>query len=497
MEHLDYRKHDAVSLAQLVRDGEITPAELLDAALDRAHAVNGKLNAITRYFTEIARERANGELSGPLAGVPFLLKDLGQEWAGTVSSAGSRALRNVTSAETAEVVQRWLDAGLVVFGRTNSPEFGIKPVTEPEAFGPTRNPWDLSRSPGGSSGGSAAAVAAGIVPVAAASDGGGSIRIPASWCGLFGLKPGRGLVPSGPLVSEQFHGAAVDGVISRTVRDSAAALDCLVGPDPTAPYHRAAPERSFSAEVGREPGRLRIGFSADSAFGEPHPEARAGLSATAELLESLGHHVESVACPVDTAELAADFLRAWMVKTAANLEEVRRTTGAPPESFEVDTRLLAAVGRHVSGPEYVSVLDRWHEHTRRLAEFHSRYDLLLTPTTATPPPRVGQLGVAAPVRAAGKAALTLRLSALLHWTGVVEQQARNNLKYVPYTQLANLTGRPAMTVPLHWTGDGLPIGMQFVAPLGGEGMLFRLAAQLEQARPWSDRYPDIPVRSAA
>src|SRR5690606_8594314 len=267
VEHLDYRKHDAVSLAQLVRDGEITPAELLDAALDRAHAVNGKLNAITRYFTEIARERANGELSGPLAGVPFLLKDLVQE----------------------------LAAGSLLFGHANSPEFGIKPVSGPEAVGPTHSPSDLSRSPGGSSGGSAAAVAAGIVPVAAASDGGGSIRIPASWCGLVGLKPGRGLVPSGPLVSEQFHGAAVDGVISRTGRDSAAALDCLVGPDPTAPYHRAAPERSFSAEVGREPGRLRIGFSADSAFGEPHPEARAGLSATAELLESLGHHVESVA----------------------------------------------------------------------------------------------------------------------------------------------------------------------------------------------------------
>ncbi|MFR9728816.1 amidase [Saccharopolyspora sp. MS10] len=491
MEYAEYRGRDGTGLAELIRSGEVSAAEVLEAALRRADQVGPRLNAITRRLDERARERVRENPSGPLGGVPFLLKDLHQELAGVPSSCGSASLRDLPEPQTAEVVRRWEAAGLVVFGRTNTPEFGGKAITEPDAFGPARNPWALDRTPGGSSGGSAAAVAAGVVPLAAASDGGGSIRIPAACCGLFGLKAGRGLVPAGPRRAEGFHGAAVDGVLSRTVRDGAAGLDALVGPCPAGPYAAAAPERPFAEEIGREPGTLRIGFSAASALGDPHPEAVAAMTSAAELLAGLGHEVEEAPAPVDLGALSEDFLRSWSVKLAADLAEARGRTGAGPGEFELDTRLLAAVGRSTSGPEYVALLNSWHAHAVRLAEFHSRYDLLLTPTLASPPVRVGELTTPAPMRALGRLVLALRGGGLLRRSGVVDRIARENLRHVPYTQLANLTGRPAMSVPLHRTADGLPLGVQFVAPLAGEGLLFRLAAQLERAAPWSALEPPL------
>ncbi|RCW40473.1 amidase [Halopolyspora algeriensis] len=491
MEYSEYRKHDGVALAERIRSGEVSAGEVLEAAIARAEVVNDRINALTRTCYDEARKQAAEELSGPLAGVPFLLKDLHQEYAGAFSTAGSQALQGVPAPETAEVVRRWTEAGLVVFGRTNTPEFGAKPITEPLVSGAARNPWNLAHTPGGSSGGAAAAVASGIVPVAGASDGGGSIRIPAACCGLFGLKPGRGLVPAGPERAENFHGASLDGVISRSVRDSAAALDVLIGPDPEGPYQAGVPEREFTQELSREPGTLRIGFSAESALGDPHPHAVAALTDAAELLESLGHEVEEVSSPVDLAALAVDFLEAWSVKLASAMNEAIRRTGASESSFELDTRLLAAVGRTFSGPEYSAVLDRWHGHTRRLAEFHRQYDLLLTPSLAGPPVRIGELETPGLLQEAGKLALRLRLAPVLRATGVVDRVARDNLRHVPYTQLANITGRPAMSVPLYWDPEGLPLGVQFVAPLGGEGMLFRLAAQLEQARAWADHEPPL------
>ena len=491
MDHEQYREHDAVALAELVRGGQVGAGELLEAALARAESVNGRINAISEPMPGAGRDLAAAAPSGPLSGVPFLLKDLGHEWAGSTCNYGSRALRGSRNTETGEVVRRWLDAGLVVFGRTNAPELGIKPVTEPAAFGPTRNPWDLARTAGGSSGGAAAAVASGIVPMAGASDGGGSIRIPAACCGLFGLKPGRGLVPAGPAQSESFYGAALDGILSRSVRDGAAGLDALVGHDPAGPYPSARPERSFTSEVERDPRPLRIGFSASSALGDPHPEAVAAMTGAAELLESLGHHVEQVPMPADLDGLAIDFLQAWSVKVAAQIDQARSARGARPREFELDTRLLAAGGRAVRGPEHVVTVERWHEHTRRLAAFHAEYDLLLTPSLAAPPVRVGELETPLAKRAAGRAVLALRMGKLLRTTGLVDDVARENLKHVPYTQLANLTGRPAMSVPLHWTAGGLPLGVQFVGPLAGEGTLFSLAAQLERARPWADRRPPL------
>jgi Asp-tRNA(Asn)/Glu-tRNA(Gln) amidotransferase A subunit family amidase len=429
----------------------------------------------------------------PFDGVPFLVKDLHQDIRGVPTSSGSRALKDVAATETATVVDRFVEAGLVVFGRTSSPEFGAKGVTEPHAFGATRNPWDLDHTPGGSSGGSAAAVAAGVVPAAAASDGGGSIRIPASACGLFGLKSSRGLVPHGPAHGEPMGGIATDGVVSRSVRDSAALLDVLAGPTDVSPYLPGGlPAEGFAAQLEREPGRLRIGMTSDSAINaDPHPEARAAVRRAADLLSDLGHDVVEVAMPVDDARLAQDFLTAWFVHAAVSVAEAREASGAGESSFEPDTRVMAALGRATSAVDYVRAVDGRHAHVRRLAAFHATYDLLLTPTTATPPPRIGALDVPGPVALAQKLLLTARASGVLRFTPIVDQMIHENLGWVPYTQLANLTGRPAMSVPLHWTPEGLPMGVQLVGALGSDGVLLQLAAQLERAAPWWDRRPPL------
>jgi Asp-tRNA(Asn)/Glu-tRNA(Gln) amidotransferase A subunit family amidase len=486
----DYGAHDAVGLAALVRKGEVTPAELLEAARRRRDEVNPRINAVV---ADVDPPLQSTSTDGPFTGVPFLLKDLAQYVAGHPSSDGSRALTGVPRPETATVVSRWLDAGLVVFGRTNTPEFGAKGITEPAVFGPTRNPWNLEHTPGGSSGGAAAAVAAGIVPCAAASDGGGSIRIPASACGLFGLKPSRGLVPAGPLVSEALGGTATSGVISRSVRDTAAMLDVLVGPAPESPYLAAVPATPYADEVGRDPGRLRIAVcTASSINPTAHPEAIAAARGTAELLSGLGHDVvELEAAPYDDAALAKDFLTTWFAYAAYEVALAKELAGADDSQFEPDTLVMAALGRATKPVELIRATENRHLHTRRLVAFHQDHDLLLTPTSATPPPRIGALDLPPRVQAAQAVLVKARGASLLRFTPVVDQLISQHLGWVPYTQLANITGRPAMSVPLHWTAGGLPIGSQFVGALGSEGLLLRLAAQLEQARPWADRRPPL------
>lgn len=488
-----YRDHDALGLASLVREGEVTAHELLAAARSRVAEVNPRINAVVREFDPPEPEGPEPEGGRPFAGVPFLIKDLHQHLAGLPTSGGSRALAELPAPETAEVVRRWIASGLAVFGKTNTPEFGAKGVTEPLLFGPARNPWDTDHTPGGSSGGAAAAVAAGIVPCAAASDGGGSIRIPASACGLFGLKAGRGLLPYGPVYGEPMGGTATDGVVSRSVRDSAAMLDVLAGPTDVAPYLPGGiPPEGFLAELGREPGRLRIGATAASSIaGEPDPEARAALAGAVELLTGLGHDVVEVPMPVDDAQLARDFLTTWFVHCAVSVEEARKATGAAESDFEPDTRVMAALGRATSATDFVKAVEGRHAHVRRLAAFHADHDLLLTPTTATPPPRIGAFDLPAPLARVQQTLLTVKAGGLLRFTPLVDQMISENLGWVPYTQLANLTGRPAMSVPLHWTPAGLPIGVQLVGRLGSEGELLRLAAQLEQAAPWWDRRPPL------
>lgn len=481
----EYRTYDATGLAKLVADKEVSPAELLTLAREQAAAVNPRINAIVHDVPAAPGD----QLQGPFAGVPFLIKDLAQDYAGLPSSQGSRALMNTPVAEHSTIVQRWIDAGLVIFGKTNLPEFGAKGITESEAWGPARNPWDLQRTPGGSSGGSAAAVAAGIVPCAGANDGGGSIRIPAACCGLVGLKPGRGLTPMGPTTSESMHGAAVQGVVSRTVRDTAAMLDVICGGEPSGPYVPALPAAPFAAAVGQDPGKLRIGVRVPSAITpEPHPEAFAAVEATVRALTELGHHVEELPqAPYDDAALARDFLLTWFVHLAWDVDAAKRLTGAGNDAFERDTLIMAAVGRATSSISYVDAVERRHEHTLRLTRFFESYDLLLTPTLATPPPKIGEFDLPAVLQRASDALIKTRTAGLLRHTKIVDDLVEKNLGWLPYTQLANLTGRPAISLPLHWTADGLPLGVQFVAPLGGESLLISLAAQLEQAVPWSER----------
>ena len=486
-----YTAYDAMGLAELVRSGEVKPAELLEAARTRTSEVNPRINAIVVNIDPAA---AVGDNDAPFSGVPFLIKDLLQHLAGYPTSGGSRSLAALPATETATVVQRWLDAGLVIFGKTNTPEFGAGAVTEPELFGPARNPWNTDRTPGGSSGGAAAAVAAGIVPCAGASDGGGSIRIPASACGLFGLKASRGLIPAGPAHGEYLGGTATDGVISHSVRDSAAMLDVMVGPTPVSPYLFAQAPSPYLDEAGRAPGRLRIGTCTSSSINPaPHPEALAAVAGAADLLTDLGHDVVQLArAPFDDAALPRDFLTTYLVECAFSVDEAKAASGADDSAFELNTRLLAAMGRATKPVDLIRAVERRHEHVRRLADFHHRYDLLLTPTTATPPPPVGAFNAAPAQRMAAQGLLTARAAGLLRrLTPFVDQIITDYLGWVPYTQLANLTGRPAMSVPLHWTADGLPIGVQFVGRLGAEGQMIRLASQLEQAQPWADRHPDL------
>ncbi len=488
----EYRRHDALGLAALVASKEVSAAELLETALARAETVNPSLNAIVTPMTEIARERAKQPLTGPFAGVPFLIKDLFQDYAGVPATHGCKALKNAnyTPNRNSEIVNRWLNSGAVIFGRTHSAEFGSKAVTETDAWGITRNPWNLERTPGGSSGGSAAAVAAGIVPMAGANDGGGSIRIPAATTGLFGLKPGRGRTPWGPTYSEYMHGGAMTHVISRSVRDSAAMLDATHGPEQGSTCHLAPPDRPYLEEVARTPAKLRIGFTVKSPIGtEVHPEAIRAVREAAQLLESLGHTVEEAEPQFDGLRMAIDYATMWVSQCAASVDEVRRLTGCGRSGFENDMVITAALGRSVPGTKYVDSYRRMSVYGNSLAEFHRTYDLFLTPTLAHPPIRIGQLNWPLAKRIALNITAELGLSGLAF--RFAERELIADLFWMPHTPLANVTGLPAMSVPLHWTEDGLPMGVQFIGPPSSEGLLFQVAGQLEQVKPWFDRVPPL------
>ncbi len=486
----DYGTYDALGLAALIAKGEISAREVLDSALAAIAAGEKKYNAMVEILTERARAQAAGPLAGPFAGVPFLLKDLQQELEGVRQTAGAVALRDNRSTHTAYVTARWLEAGLVIAGTTATPELGLKAVTETAAHGATRNPWDVSRTPGGSSGGAAAAVAAGYVPAAGASDGGGSIRIPASYAGLFGLKPSRGRVPNGPLHGELWDGAVTNGVLTRSVRDSAALLDTIAGPEPGGPFTIAAPARPYAQEVGAPPGRLRIGFSiASPVGGVVEAEPVAAVNAAARLLESLGHSVEPAAPAIDGMAVFRAFMTAYYGHTAANLAEVQRLSGAKAASFDTDTRLLALLGRALPAAEFVKMRLSWNGFARALASFHERYDLYMTPVTACAPPRIGELATSPAERRLGALLIALNAGGLLLKSGTTERLALPQYARTPFTQLANLTFVPAMSVPLHQGADGLPYGVHFSAPFGREDVLFRLAGQLEQAAPWAGRRP--------
>jgi len=469
----EYRSHDAVALASLVRSGDASPMELLELAIARAEAVNPKINAIVVEHFELAREAVRKGLpNGPLRGVPYLLKDLGTSMRGTVTTEGSRFFRDQRHAGDSTLVERYRAAGLSLFGKTHSPEFGSSPSSESVLHGQTHNPWDLSRSAGGSSGGSAAAVAAGIVPAAHATDGGGSIRIPASSCGLFGLKPSRGRVPMGPTVYEGWGGLSVAHCVSRSVRDSAALLDATQGAAVGDAY--AAPPRSrpYLEELGRAPGSLRIALMTKPLL--PVPVAQDCVDAAeraAKLCESLGHRVETAAPELDAPELWGAMGHMSQVgvalKVARREAELGRKAG--PEDLEAINRLNVAVGGEVTGLEHERARDTLHAASRTLGEFMRDYDVILSPTMAIVPPPLGVLSLSQPYE---------------DFVGPATGSSA-------FSSLFNMTGQPAASMPLHWTAEGLPVGVMFAARYGDEATLFRLAGQIEAAQPWFDRVPVI------
>jgi amidase len=491
----EYLQLDATSMAALVRNGEVSGAELLEAALKQYERVNPRINAISTLLLEQAQAQAQQIPAGLLGGVPLLIKDAIQDYAGSPTAFGSRALRHNIPARHSNIVQRFCDAGALIFGKTNTPELALKGVTESTEFGITRNPWNLDHTAGGSSGGSAAAVAAGIVPMAGANDGGGSIRIPAGCCGLFGLRPTRGRVSVGPAMAEIWEGASSDLVVSRSVRDSALALDVLSGAASGDPFIVAPPAESFAALATHAPGRLRIAFNTRSPIGTPvHPEAVAAVQNAAKLLESLGHDVVEEAPDYDGVELARCYIHLYYGQVAASIAEAR-AAGARDRDFETLTRVLGVLGHGMGAGQYVSSHRKWNRFSRALGDFYSRHDIYLTPTLAQPPLLHG--GADLPGWQNAVLGLLLNsgiLSLLAHSSlldGMVDQIARDSLAFVPFTQLANLTGAPAMNVPLHWTAQGLPLGVQFCGPVGSEARLLKLATQLESAQPWSHRMPEL------
>jgi amidase len=482
---------DATALAALVAKREVSAADLLDAAIARADAAAPLLNAIPIRFDDVARVRAAGALSGPFAGVPFLLKDIGQDYAGQRHTAATAPHAGRISAVHSAYTRRCLDAGLVIFGRTATPEMGLRAQTESRLWGPGRNPWDVARSPGGSSGGSAAAVAGGVVPMAGANDGGGSIRIPASYCGLFGLKPSTGRVSWGPEMGLAWEGASANGVVSWSVRDTARMLDVLSTPEPGELFRPPPPARPFADEVGAPPGRLRIGFSTASPIGAPVDQAcvDAVLNA-ARLLESLGHEVVEAAPAIDGGAVATAYLMLYLGQVGADVA----ATGAADGAFELETGLLASLGRALNAAEYVTSLRSWNGFARALGVFHETHDLWLLPTVAGPPPRIGELALPKLQQRVLPLLRRLRAGRLLLKAGVLETMARDSLARTPFTQLSNMTFTPSMSVPLHMAaaeagGPMLPVGVQFVARWGAEDVLLRLAGQVEAAAPWGERRP--------
>ena len=472
MAFAEFAEYDGLGLAELVRRGEVSPIELVEAAIERIERHNPVLNAVVHKAYDEARRVARGTLpDGPFRGVPFLVKDLGMEVAGWPMTNGSVFTRDVVPREDSELVKRQRAAGLVLLGKTNTPERGITGTTESRLLGPCRNPWNPEHIAGGSSGGSAAAVAAGMVPLAHASDGLGSIRIPAACCGLFGLKVTRERNPGGLDIGGNVLGFGVSHVVTRSVRDSAAMLDATGYPEAAMPFASPARPRSYLAEVGNAPGRLRVAYSAETPSGRPiDPEVRTALEDTAKLLAALGHEVEERGLGIDYRALYRLHGVLGAANSAAAHAETEEQLGRSAGEDELEPLTWAGIrsGRKLSGEAVMRALRELRRRTREILRFFETFDLLLTPVLGTPPPRVGHIDpVLLDPREVGK---------------------RQSVAF-PFTPPFNFTGQPAMSVPLAWSRDGLPLGMQLAARYGDEATLFRVAAQLEAARPWRAKRP--------
>ncbi len=468
----DYAAHDALGLAELVRRKAVSPRDLLEAALARLDAVNPKINAIAHLYPDLARAQiAAGLGDGSFAGVPFLMKDLGAALAGAPQGCGSRAWAGHVASEDSEFTRRLKAAGFAIFGATTTPELGLTVTTESAATGQTRNPWNVERIAGGSSGGAAAAVAAGIVPLAHASDGGGSIRIPAAMCGLFGLKPSRGRMPTGPRLTEGWFGMSTAGCVSRSVRDSAAFFDSISGAELGARTGApTAPEGGFLADMARPPGRLRVAVWPHAPTGVPvDPEVLEAIAGAARLCAELGHDVAEIEPPfLEEARRAVVAIIATCASRDIDEREAARGRPIADEELEPVTRLYRGWARTHSAKDLAEADLAMQRQAYAIARFMQDYDVIVQPVVTKPPPPLGLLSLDDPARFGREVTL-----------------------FSPFTALYNQTGQPSMSVPLHWTKDGLPVGVMFTARYGDESTLFRLAAQLEMARPWANRRPPI------
>ncbi|MFO7884492.1 MAG: amidase [Desulfobacteraceae bacterium] len=468
----DYESYDAVELADFVRTGQIHPSEILEAAVDRIERLNPHINAVVRkMYDQAEKSIEKGLPKGTLQGVPFLLKDLGENYKGIPTSQGSRQFADYMPDHHTELVKRYKSAGLVILGKTNTPEFGLTITTEPKLFGPCRNPWNLEYTPGGSSGGAAAAVAAGMVPAAHGSDGGGSIRIPASCCGLFGLKPTRGRIPCGPVLGENWNGMSTSHVITRSVRDNAAFLDIASGPAPGDPYWAPPASGRYMDEIDKSPGRLTIAFTSTPPSGKQvSRECADAVTKAALLCESLGHHIEEARPEINAQKFDRSIITLVNVNVHCSIKALARHCTPPlyRKNFETTTWIIAEAGKKTSAAQYLESLQYMHLTGRKTAKFFNHYDILMSPVLLSPPVKLGVLDTD---------------------TADTGDYMTEFSRFFGFTNLFNATGQPSMSVPLYWTEEHLPVGIQFTAAFGKEDVLLRLASQLEQARPWSKKRP--------
>ncbi len=467
---------DATALAGLVKSKKVKPKELIEATIEQIEKLNPKLNAVVTPMYDEAMKAAKGKIpAGPFAGVPFLVKDLVASCKGVRMTFGTKNMKNYVPDHDSELVSRYRKAGFIIVGKTNTPELGLTPVTESKFLGPCRNPWDVNRTSGGSSGGSAAAVAAGIVPAAHGNDGGGSIRIPASCCGLFGLKPTRARNSLAPDVGDAMSGLVNEHVLTRSVRDSAAILDATRGYVPGDPYVAPEPARPYAEEIKKKPGRLRIAYFAQTLDGEEiHADCAKALEDAARLCRKLGHKLTCKNPVIDRKVLGRAFNVIWAANCAATIDWIADVAGREPkhEDYEPLTWALCEQGKKFTSADYLAGVEKMQAISRDVARFFLDYDIFMTSTLGEPPLLIGEMDATAddPLRG---------------W--------RRSAKFVPFTPLCNATGQPAMSVPLYWNEQNLPIGIQFVGRYGDEATLFRLAAQLEKARPWAKRVPPVCV----
>lgn len=469
----DYAKYDGLGLAGLIARKDVSPSELVEEAIARVERHNGKLNAVVYKTFDRARSAAKLPVRGAFGGVPYLLQDILGAQKGVPTRQGSNFIPPAPSPHDSTLVRRFTAAGLISLGKTNVPEFGLVPTTESAIYGPACNPWSLDHSTGGSSGGAGAAVAAGIVPLAHANDGGGSIRVPASANGLVGLKPTRGRNPLGPDLGDVMGGLVCEGVVSRSVRDTAAVLDATAGNEMGDPYWAPPKEDSYLEACQRAPGKLKVAFTTKSLFGVSFdPECVAAIQSTAKLLESLGHHVEEASPALSGEAYVASFMPIWAAGVTMLIDGVAMMTGRVPHEsdFQGVTWGFYQQGKQVTAAQYLMSWFQVQTMSRQVAQFHETHDVWMTTTLGTPPVRNGTLDM--------QEKDLLKATAPLY-------------TYMPYTPLPNLTGQPAISLPLAWAKNGLPIGLHFAGRFGDEATLLRMAGQLEQAKPWADLHPKI------